>query len=144
MKFREPENPEPPEETPIKTKKWSMEIHGLYSTDLKAADCTRKDDRRSRTVWGFELNRCYDFRSMPGTDCREYIGTKEQGGCSGNLPPHSILVPDEGYNCIFFFGDDCTRPFDRTSDHSCMSTNTGDGWVSNQIGSFRCLEETKK
>ncbi|KAK2669954.1 SGNH hydrolase superfamily [Fusarium oxysporum f. sp. vasinfectum] len=124
----EPENPEPPKETPVKTKKWSMEIHGLYSTDLKAADCTRKDDRRS----------------MPGTDCREYIGTKEQGGCSGNLPPHSILVPDEGYNCIFFFGDDCTRPFDRTSDHSCMSTNTGDGWVSNQIGSFRCLVETKK
>ncbi|KAG8356440.1 hypothetical protein FVEN_g5620 [Fusarium venenatum] len=141
----EPEEPEPPKETPVRTKKWSMQIHPLYPgmDSVYTKDCERKDSRKSRTVWGYELNKCYDFREMPDTDCREYIGTKEQGGCSGGLSPHSVLVPDEGYNCIFYFGGDCTRPFDRTSDHTCMSTNTGDGWVSNQIGSFRCLEEKK-
>ncbi|OBS29554.1 hypothetical protein FPOA_03491 [Fusarium poae] len=146
--YCEPEPEKPPTDTPAKPKKWSMQIHPLYpgSESVYTKDCERKDSRRSRTVWGYELNKCYDFNEMPDTDCREYIGTKEQGGCFGGLSsPHSILVPDEGYNCVFYFGDDCKRPFDRTSDHTCMSTNTGDGtWVSNQIGSFRCLEETKK
>jgi hypothetical protein len=117
-----------------------VEIHGLYSTDFSSGDCTRKDSRRSRTVWGFELGRCYDFDQMPDTDCREYIGTKEQGGCSGTLSPQSVIVPDEGYNCLFYVDDDCKRPLGRLSDHSCMLTNMPDiGWVGNQIGSFRCV-----
>lgn len=117
-----------------------MEIHGLYSTEFSTADCTRKDSRRSRTVWGYELNKCYDFKAMPDTDCREYIGTKEQGGCSGSLSAQSVLVPDEGYNCLFYVGDGCEKPLGRLSDHSCMLTNMPDiAWIGNQIGSFRCV-----
>ncbi|WXC44239.1 hypothetical protein QX201_003975 [Fusarium graminearum] len=49
-----------------------------------------------RTVWGYELNKCYNFKEIPDTDCREYIGTKEKGGCSGGLSPHSVLVRMKG------------------------------------------------
>ncbi|EKJ76429.1 hypothetical protein FPSE_03428 [Fusarium pseudograminearum CS3096] len=66
-----PEEPKPPTDTPAKTKKWSMEIHGLYPGGVDSADCTRKDSRRSRTVWGYELNKCYNFKEMPDTDCRD-------------------------------------------------------------------------
>ncbi|RFN46103.1 integrin alpha n-terminal [Fusarium flagelliforme] len=135
---------EPPKDKPAKTKKWSMEIHGLYSTDLAKADCAVKDDRRYRKVWGFELDRCYNFSEMPDTDCREYRGSKEQGACEGRLPPQSVMVPDEGYNCIFFFDGSCSRRFGLSADHSCMSTNTGGDWTANQIGSFRCVQEKKE
>ncbi|KAF5660854.1 integrin alpha n-terminal [Fusarium heterosporum] len=120
-------------------KKWSMEF---YAYPEESCD---KTDKRHRLLWGSKLNTCYNFMDdMPDTDCKEWVGDKEQGGCvGGHLKQASVRVPDEGYNCMFYNDNDCKGDTYNKGGHSCMKTGDTEGWIGVTIASFRCLQETK-